>query len=316
MRRASLAVVVVLATAGGASGASADRTVPSPERVLALARSEFSVAWLSAPSKGHCGPTVHLWNLNNSGTYVLGRHPDAFCEGGDPSSGATDLAVAGNRVVWLAYVGREWQLFTATTTSPTERQLERQTSDPDTDEPPFVLGVGSGSVIPYSVGSRVTVLAADGHQLYTWHAPARVTNTTAYNSQVAVFVLGGRCFVLAPSGAVLQTYTFRPGSVQEFALGGKGLVVQLPGGRIEIHNGNNVRTLSIPPQAKMLDYADNMLLYRVGNAVHGRFVGSGKDALLRRATIATLEHNGLSYAVGKHVYSVAWVNVTAAINRL
>ena len=49
-----------------------------------------------------------------------------------------------------------------------------------------------------------------------------------------------------------------------------GLVVQLPGGRIEVHNGRHVHMFSIPPQAKMLDYAENTLLYRIGNTLHGR----------------------------------------------
>jgi hypothetical protein len=312
-------LVGLLAAAGVASAASADRTVTSPGRVLELARSGFSVAFLSGPYKGHCGPHVELWDLATRGVRKLGRHTDLFCsQGTSTGSGVTDLAVAGNRVVWLAYTGgnlRDWLLYTATTTRPTERQLEFKEVDVDAP-PPIVLGTASESVIPYSIGSTVKVLAADGRRLYTWRAPDKVTNTTAYNAEVAVFVRGGRSYVLAPSGAVLRTYAFRPGSVQEFALGGNGLVVQLPGGKVEIHTGNRVRRLSIPPQAKMLDYAENTLLYRVGNAVHGRFVRSGKDALLRRATIAVLEHNGLSYAVGNHVYSVAWANVTALINHL
>src|SRR5581483_10800907 len=131
----------------------------------------------------------------------------------------------------------------------------------------------------------------DGRRLYSWNAPGPVTNLTAYDSRVAVFVRGGRCYVLGPSGAVVQTYTFTPGSVQEFALGGRGLVVQLPGGRVEIRNGRHVRALSIPRGARMLDYAENTLLYRVGTDVHGRFVVSGKDAVLRHATLAGLEHN-------------------------
>lgn len=318
MKRLSL-LVGLLATAAVASAASADRTVTSAGKVLALARSSNSVAFLSGPYKGHCGPQVDLWNLATGGVHKLGRLTDLQCRD-KPStgSGITDLAVASNRAVWLTYAGgnlRDWILYTATTTKPTERQLEFKEVDVDAPSP-IVLGTASDAVIPYSIGSTVKVLAADGHQLYTWQAPGPVTNTTSYRQEVAVFVRGGRCYVLAPSGSVLAMYAFPPGAVQEFALGGKGLVVQLPGGRIEIRNGHHVRAFSIPPQGKMLDYAENTLLYRVGNAVHGRFVGSGKDAVLRHATLAVLESNGMSYAVANHVYSIAWVTVTAAINRL
>src|SRR4051794_19937255 len=220
MRRALL-LAALLATAGTASGSSADRVVTSPGKVLALARSGYSVAFLSAPYKGHCGPHVELWNLATGGVRKLGRHTDLQCVNGPSTgSGITDIAVARNRAVWLTYEGgnnRDWILFTATTTSPTERQLAFQTVDVDAPAP-IVLGTASESVIPYAVGATVKVIAADGHGLYTWHAPAAVTNLTSYNSQVAVFVRGGRCYVLAPSGAVLQTYSFPPGQVQEFAL--------------------------------------------------------------------------------------------------
>jgi hypothetical protein len=168
--------------------------------------------------------------------------------------------------------------------------------------------------MPYSIGSTVKALSPTGKLLYTWKAPAKVTNTTAYNGQVAVFVTGGRCFVLSPQGAVQQTYTFPPGAVQEFALAGIGLVVQLPGGKIEIHKGASVKTLQLPPQAHMLDFAESIVLYRLGNEIRGRQIGTGKDALLRHAPLAVLEHNGLSYAVGNRVYSVAMVVVSTALN--
>jgi hypothetical protein len=131
---------------------------------------------------------------------------------------------------------------------------------------------------------------------------------------VAAFVAGGRCYVLSPAGSVQHTYTFAPGSVQEFALAGVGLVVQLAGGPVEIRRGAAVvRTSRLPPGARMLDYAEGILLYRLGLQVRARRVSTGKDRLLRRAGYAVLEHNGLSYAIGRRVASVAIVNVQAAL---
>jgi hypothetical protein len=63
----------------------------------------------------------------------------------------------------------------------------------------------------------------------------------------------------------------------------------------------------------MLDYAEGILLYRLGLQVRARRMASGRDRLLRRAPYAVLEHNGLSYAVGRKVSSVAMVNVQAAL---
>ena len=315
--RLFLALIAAAVTAGVASAASADRVVTSPGRVLALARSGMNVAFLSGPTRGHCGPHVEFWDLVTGGVRKLGRHTDQLCsEGPATGSGVTDIAVANDRALWLAYAGgnlRDWILYTATPTRPTERQLEFKEVDVDAP-PPIVVGTGSEWVLPYAVGPTVKVLSFDGHRLYTWQAPATVTNLTSYGRQVAVFVRGGRCYVFGPGGALLRTYTFRPGAVQEFALGGRGLVVQLPGGRIEVHNGRRVRVFSIPPQAKMLDYAGNILLYRIGGMLRGRFLFSGKDGALRRATFGAVETNGLSYAIGARVGSIAWVTLTSLIS--
>jgi hypothetical protein len=313
---ASLAILLAAATVASAAGA--DRTVVSPGQVRALARSGYSVAFLSAPYRGHCGSRVLLWSLVTKGVSKLGRRPDALCEQRPSTgSGITDIAVAGNRALWLAYAGgnrRDWILETATTTRPTERQLELLEVDVDAP-PPIVLGVASEQVMPYSIGSIVKVLRANGARLYTWKAPGRVTNTTAYNANVAVFVAGGRCYVLSPTGTIQARYTFAPGSVQEFALAGVGLVVQLTRGRIEIRRGAAVRRLTLPPGARMLDYAQGIVLYKLRGQIRGRAVASGKDVFLRKATFAVLEHNGLTYATGRRVSSVAMVFVTGAFRR-
>ena len=291
--------------------------VISPGRVLGLARSGSNVAFLSGPYQGHCGQHVEFWDLVTRGVHKLGRHTDDFCsEGASTGSGITDIAVANDRVLWLAYTGgnlRDWILYTATPTRPTERRLEFQEVDVDAP-PPIVLGTGSEWVLPYAVGSTVKVLSFNGRRLYTWQAPGQVTNLTSYGRQVAVFVRGGRCYVLSPRGAVLQTYAFRPGAVQEFALGGRGLVVQLSEGKIEVHNGARVQRFSIPAQAKMLDYAGNILLYRLGGTLRGRFLFSGKDGALRTAPLGAVETNGLSYAQVYRVGSVAWVTLTSLIS--
>ena len=141
-----------------------------------------------------------------------------------------------------------------------------------------------------------------------------MTNTTAYQGQVAAFVKGGKCYVLSPGGAVTATYTFPAGAVQEFALAGAGLVVQLPHGKVEIHRGASVRTVQLPAAARMLDYAEGFVLYKLGKQIRARRIFNDKDAFLRYGTFGVLEHNGLSYAAGKKVSSIAWVTFTARVN--
>ena len=85
-------VVCVMATASVAIAARVDRTVTGPGQVIGLARSGYSVAFLSGPYKGHCGPHVELWSLVSGGVFRLGRHTDDICnEGPSGGSGVTDL---------------------------------------------------------------------------------------------------------------------------------------------------------------------------------------------------------------------------------
>src|SRR5262249_58460615 len=104
--RVRVLAAVFLAFAAVASAAAADRTVTSPGPVRALARSGYSVAFLSGPYGGHCGGRVVLWNLVTGGVYRLGRHPDQLCkEGPSTGSGITDIAVAGQPAPWLPDAG-------------------------------------------------------------------------------------------------------------------------------------------------------------------------------------------------------------------
>jgi hypothetical protein len=315
-------LLALLLVAGTAGAARADRSVMSPAKVVGLARSGLSVAFVSAQVGNEDCAHVELWSLVTRGVYRMGKKGEGLCsEGPSTGAGVSGVAVAGTRTLWLEYAGgnqRDYILFTATTTSRKPLQVAFKSVDVDA-APPIVVGVGAEQVLPYSVGSTVRVLTDRGKRLYTWQAPGRVTNTTAYERQVAVFVEGGRCFILSPAGTVQRTYTFPRGAVQEFALGGIGLLVQLPGARVRIlKSGSVVKELTLPAGARMRDYAENIVLYSLGSQIRARKVASGKDALLRtagaQAPLARLEHNGLSYAIGKRVYSVAMVNVQAAFH--
>jgi hypothetical protein len=320
LRGSALAAVLLLA--GAAPAAVADRSVASPGTVIGLARSGFSVAFTSGSSAGHCGDHLELWNLVSKGVTRLGRHTDVVCkEGPVGGTGIAAAAVAGNRAIWLFHAGgnlTDWELFTATTTRPAERELEFEEVDVDARSP-IVVGDGSELVLPYAVNRTVKVLSATGRKLYTWTAPADVNALTSYGSQVAVFMSGGRAVVLSPGGSVTTSLTFPPGAVA-FRLAAVGLVVQLPKGVVQIRKGAAlVKSLTLPAGAQMLDYAEGILLYSLGTQVRGVRVGTGKDVLLRdvhrKPVLAQLEHSGLTYAIGKKVYSVAMVNVNALFTR-
>jgi hypothetical protein len=310
-----VAALALLAAIGG-------RSVTSPGPVQGLARSGSSVAFTSGPYAGHCGDHVWLWNLATRGVTPLGRHPDAVCSqrpvGG---SGISAASVAGNRVLWLFHAGgnlTDWVVYTATTTRPLERRLEFEEVDVDAP-PPILLGDGSGEVLPYAVDRRrvVKVLSARGKLLFTWPAPARVNALASYGSRVAVFMSGGHVSVLSSSGAVVSTSTFPLGAVT-FRLGGIDVLAQLGNGVVQIRRGPAlVRSLTLPAGARMLDYAEGILVYSLGSQIRGRKIATGRDGLIRDThqdpVLAQLEPSGLSYAAGRRVYSVAMADVTKVV---
>jgi hypothetical protein len=320
--RRALAAAAVLVAAGTAPAAVAERSVVAPGAVVGLARSGSSVAFVSGSYAGHCGDRVWLWNLDSRGVTPLGRHPDVVCAqrpvGG---SGISAVAVAGNRVLWLFHAGgnlTDWLVYTATTSRPLERRLEFEEVDVDAP-PPIVLGDGSSRVLPYAVDERrlVKALAANGRLLYSWRAPAQVNALSAYGNEVGVFMSGGKAVVRSPTGGVAWSSTFPRGAVA-FRLAGVGLVVQLRSSVVQVRNGPRlVRTLRLPAGAQMLDYAEGILLYSLGTQIRGVRAATGKDALVREANatpvLAQLEPNGLSYAVGKRVCSVAMTEVATLL---
>ena len=249
---------------------SADRIVTSPGTVQALARSGYSVAFLSGPTKGHCGPQVRLWNLVNGGVYPLGRHTDAVCnEGPSGGSGVTDIAVAGNRALWLAYAGgnlTDWTLYTATTTKPAERQLEFKEVDAGAPSP-IVLGIGVGAGA--AVLDRPDRQGADGERREGVHlAGARAGDEhdrvpgpggrVREGRQVLRPLAGGsgrgdlhvpgrgRAGVRACRGGARRATAARQGRDPQGCLGEDG---------------------PAPAAARMLDYAEGFVLYKLGKQI-------------------------------------------------
>ncbi|MFN2468212.1 MAG: hypothetical protein ABR521_08825 [Gaiellaceae bacterium] len=316
MRRL-FALLLALGAAAAAPAAVSDRSVKALGPVTVIARSGSAVAIASAPAGTECD-YVQLWNLATRSFERLRKAPDDPCfQGPSTGSGIDAVSVSGNRLLWLEYGGgnlRDWVVKTATpgAAKPTELEFE----EVDVEEPaPIVIGDGSQSRLPYSVNDTVKVLSPAGKRLYTWAAPDEVTALTSYRDRVAVLMAGGGAVVLSAAGRVAQTSTASPG-VKSIRLGGAGVLFELAGGAVELRRGAQlVRTLRLPAGASVLDYAEGILIYSLGTKVRGVRVGTAKDVLLRdtgrRPVVAALEPNGLSYAVGKRVFSVAMVRVTA-----
>ena len=140
----------------------------------------------------------------------------------------------------------DWELWTATTTRKTPKRLrfvERDTSDP----PPIVVGTGTERAIPYAVETEITLLGENGSAIFRTHAPSEVQAITSGSGprgwRVAALLASGDVVVLNDAGSVAATFSFAPGEVKWIGLAPRGLIVQLPGARVEIRGGATTRTV-------------------------------------------------------------------------
>ena len=300
----SLGVLALAAAAAGASN-TPGRTQTRPASITDLALTHASIAFAVAATRTDCDH-VELWNTDSRGTWRFGR-PRPCGDVTSTGSGIWDLSVASSRVVWLAYTGgniREWSLLTATPTKRTPRLLRFVARGVD-EAPPIVLGDGARDGVPYAVGREVVFLGDNGAAIFRWTAPENVVALTAgpapgdQGARVAVATEAGTIFVLTKAGVVLRQHSYPRGSVRAIKLAGIGLVAQVGD---ELFDG----TIRLPPRARMLDYAQGRVLYRIDRAVYTHRVATGVRAqLLGSPTITALvalDVHGLAWAVGRSVH--------------
>ncbi len=306
-------LVVLLATASGAWALQAPgRTQLRSAPITAIALTHASIAFAVGATKTDCDH-VELWNPDTHGTYRFGRKQP--CGDLPLLYGIGPIGVASSRVVWVSFAGgnlTDWQLWTATTTRKTPRRLafvERDTLA----APAIVVGNGMSNAIPYAVQAEITLLGDNGAPVFRTHASSEVRQITAgdgpYGTRVGALLASGDVSLLDAGGSVAATYSFPPGAVRWLRLVPAGLVVQLPGARVEIHRGKATRTVQLKPNAIVLDYAEGRILYRVGQTFWLRQVSTGTDTLLlqgsrRDPIMPALDTHGLAWAQGS---SVNWV---------
>jgi hypothetical protein len=308
---AALALALGLfATTAAAALNLPGRSYVRPALISELALTQASIAFAVRATLRDCDH-VELWNPDVRGTWRFGRPRPC---GDVPSTGAgiTDVAVATSRVIWLEYAGgniRDWQLKTATITQNSPRLLRVVSRDVDA-APPIVLGDGARDGIPYAIENEVTFLGDNGARGFRVTAPAEVAALAAGPlpgpARVAALLESGPVLLLDADGRELTTLDFPPGAVRAIRLAGVGLVAQV--GR-EVRIGNDPapsRTVTLPPGAVMLDYAQGRVLYRLGRTVYTARVATGARAPLllpfaRPDTPVELDVHGLAWARGRSV---------------
>lgn len=310
---AVLALVVVIVPASATAVVVPGRTVPNTAAVTALSVTHQSVIWAVGQSQRDCG-RVRLWDTTSKGLWTFGDKTIVGCEE-NPSGGfgIAQVATTGRRAFWVTNIGgniTDYQLWTATPTSPSPRRLAFASAETGA-APAIVLGVGTQEGVPYAVGSTVTYVGPDGTRLFrvSLDSPVRLlaAGPSFGNARVIAALENGDVAVLSKTGARLRTDTYDPGAVRSVQLAYGGPVIQV-GDVVTIGSATTGTKVTLPPGALMLDYRQRSIVYRLGTEARSRWVGSGTDNLLQEFPIKRWQPMlisldwGLGWAKGSTVY--------------
>ena len=218
------------------------------------------------------------------------------------------MATTTRRALWITYGGgniRDWQLWTATPTRKTPRQL--RFASRDVDEPaPIVVGPGTSEGVPFAVDRDVTFLGPNGAAFFKSRvaSPVRLIagGRGPGGSRIAAALADGSVVLLGPGGSVVRAASYAPGTIKAVLLATIGPVVQE--GRT-VHVGRS--QLQLPSRAIVLDYRDGRVVYATGEQVRQRRVRDAAESLLVRVPLRPGERplfsvdHGSAWADGRNV---------------
>jgi hypothetical protein len=280
-----LALGALFLLVGGVSAAGGalkpGRSVTRPGPIVALSVTGSSIVYAVGETRPACA-YVELWDTATRGLWRFGRPTRLPCkEGPSTGSGVWAVATTTRRAVWITYAGgniREWQLWTATPSRETPRQLRFVSRDVDAPAP-IVVGPGTAEGVPYAVDRDMVFLAPNGAAFFKARVDSPVRLVAGGHgpggSRVAAALADGSVVLVGPGMRVVPARTYPPGTVKAVALATVGPIVQV--GRT-VHAG--AIEVQLPAGARMLDYRDGRVVYAKGGQVRQRRVRDGADALL------------------------------------
>jgi hypothetical protein len=292
-------LLTILLSATVVGGAAASPTALAPGAVSAVALDGGRLVFATARE---CGG-VRVWRPSGSSVIRIGK-PTA-CPQTSTGAALAGVAMAGNRVLWLEYVGgnrREWSLFTGTTTRPRARRLQFVTNEAG-DDAPMVLGGGDGTrlggLLPYAVGRAVVVLRVSGGRRFSWAAPALVTALDADQGRVAVATLGGLVTILDASGEPVRRERFA-GGISTLRVAGNGVAAQY-GRTVELRSGGPSQTTLLPQGGRLVGATAGRVYYTYAAGVRVRSLADGRDTLVALGTLADVDDSTVIVAAGRRL---------------
>jgi hypothetical protein len=283
----------------GVAGATSQTQILGRSTVTAIAADGDDVAFVAARTSADCD-RLFIWQRLQRRLFQLGKHQRCAPRAA-PVSG---LTVSGGRALWITPAGGKilnWQVWTATTTRRTPRQLDVVTRDLRVDDrQPIILGSAAGGSLPYAVDTTVTALRANGSIAFLWTASSPVIAlAAAADGRVAVAEGGGRVTVVDSQGKIVSVDLYAS-DVSAVAFVSKGLVVQR-GAVLEWRRGTEAHEYTIDADAHLSDAEGKWAAWSDGKLVHVIRISDGVQTATFAGSGAALASGRLYVASGRTI---------------
>lgn len=264
---------------------------------MAALAADGDVAAFTAPTPTDCD-RAYIWQRLSQRTLQLGKKQQ--CAG---NRGVAGIALSGGRALWLTWFDgnqRVWRLFTATTTKKTPHQLQMVSADPTAPQP-IVVGRGGGGLLPYAVGSAVTVLRANGAKAFgPWTAPGRVVALAARDGRVAVATEGARVTVLDTHMNVVSVDLYES-EVSAVDLTGKGQQLVQRGDVFELRREAVAHRFPVAAGGRLDDADSKWAAWSDGKLVHVMRLTDGAQIAAYPGSWGAVSGNRLYVANGRRI---------------
>jgi hypothetical protein len=298
----TLAAVAGLSLVAVSAAMSGDKSTTRDAPILGVAVAGTFVAAALDQGKTECFH-AELWNAVSNKVTHFGKKVTCQAPGG-----IRGPSVIANRAVWATNVGgnlRDWTVWTATTTAPVPKALATVQGADASGPDPVTIGRSGAGIVAYAVGTKITALRANGSTAWvqTAQAPVRLlaTGDTPGKPGVTLAISRDDSVIVVDAAGNIITKGTGAGVTDECLLG-EGVVGQTDG--FIINTSTNPPTkFPVPKQAKLLDCAAGIVIYRVGSSIRGIRLATGKTAKLvtgpkKGLIVAAISPKGLAWAIG------------------
>jgi hypothetical protein len=280
----------------------ADREIRTNWKITAIGMDGRRVAFAVHDPAGRCD-VVKFWTPPWHFVAHVTHRNAATCVPGHRAGGVTNVATAGNRLVWTTHYGNRTRVLAASSIGCKEWVVDRPA--PDVSVPALA---GDGDVLAYASSGTVAVVEAESDDWYgevLSRSSVPVTAISVDSDRVAALYRDGAVAVLTERGAPVSR--FAAGSARAIALHGDTVAV-LRSGRLDVYSaatGLQTHSWRVPADARTVDLQYGIAVLAAGDDVFALNVATGHTARLLHApgrVAAQLDSPGavVQYNAGGH----------------